>query len=58
MKEFYKEFSDVDPALLIPKPIEALRPVITSYLNDDGEDFDDILTRYEMKDEVTCVANW
>ena len=69
MKEFYKVdehvepapnvvLEEVDQALLIPKPIEALRSFITSYLNDDGEDFEDILTRCEKKDEVTRVANW
>jgi hypothetical protein len=47
LKEFYKVdehvepepevvLKEVDQALMIPKPIEALRSVITSYLNDDG----------------------
>jgi len=69
LKDFYKVDEPVEPepiirpegidhSKVIPELIQRLRPVITSYLNDDGQSFEDIFERYEKDDDITDVPNW
>lgn len=69
LKDFYKVDEPVEPepiirpegidhSKVIPESIQRLRPVITSYLNDDGQSFEDIFERYEKDDDITDVPNW
>ena len=69
LKDFYKVDEPVEPepiirpegidhSKVIPESIQRLRPVITSYLNDDGQSFEDIFERYEKDEDIIDVPNW